>query len=213
MPEELQCELRRLMDHRVGVAGRRGSGGGVPHYPLARETQRLGLRQRLDTLVETFDISTITPDPLELPLRYRNPLDQEVAALLAAAFAYGRADIVVANVSWILERMAPSPYEYLHAFDRDEVLARFAGFAHRFHKTPELVALLGCIAVAIAKHGSIGELFRLCYDDADRDIGPSLARFVNELRGAPACHSERRRARGIPCAIATGIPRCLRGSG
>ncbi|HEX3067089.1 MAG TPA: TIGR02757 family protein [Thermoanaerobaculia bacterium] len=142
------------------------------------------LRQRLDTLVETFDVSTIAPDPLQLVLRYANPLDQEVAGLLAAAFAYGRADIVVANAGRVLERMLPSPYEYLVKFDRAEAKRRFAGFTHRFHKTPELIDLLARIAAAIRKHGTLGELFRTCYDDDDRDIGPSLTRFVEALIGS-----------------------------
>src|SRR2546430_15170374 len=133
------------------------------------------LRERLDALVATFDISTITPDPLQLVLRYDDPRDQEVAGLLAAAFAYGRADIVVANVGGVLDRMQPSPFAYVSNFNRARAMRDFAGFAHRFHKTPELVALLQRIAVAIRKYGSLGELFRQCYSADDADIGPSLA--------------------------------------
>ncbi|HXH93462.1 MAG TPA: TIGR02757 family protein [Thermoanaerobaculia bacterium] len=152
----------------------------MPRMPVRGEK----LRQRLDTLVETFDVSTIAPDPLQLVLRYTNPPDQEVAGLLAAAFAYGRADIVVANAGRVLDRMLPSPYEYLVKFDRAEAKRRFAGFAHRFHKTPELIDLLARIAAAIRAHGTLGELFRICYDDNDRDIGPSLTRFVEALIGS-----------------------------
>jgi len=148
------------------------------------------LRERLDALVATFDISTITPDPLELVLRYDEPRDQEVAGLIAAAFAYGRADIVVANVGRVLERMQPSPFAYLSAFERERALVDFAGFAHRFHKTPELVDLFSRIAGAISSYGSLGELFRRCYNDEDEDIGPSLARFVEILL---SCHPERER--------------------
>src|SRR6185369_379868 len=123
------------------------------------------LHQRLDQLVATFDVSTITPDPLELVLRYRDPLDQEVAGLLAAAFAYGRADIVVANVGRVLDAMTPSPYAYLTKFNRKDAERRFVSFTHRFQKMPELVALLECIANAIKQHASLGQLFRTCYRD------------------------------------------------
>jgi uncharacterized protein (TIGR02757 family) len=151
----------------------------MPRMPVRGEK----LRQRLDALVATFDVTTIEPDPLQLVLRYEDSRDQEVAGLLAAAFAYGRADIVVANVGRVLDRMTPSPYAYLSAFDPAEGNRRFAGFAHRFHKTPELISLLTCIAAAIREHNTLGELFRVCYDDADRDIGPSLTRFVDALIG------------------------------
>lgn len=133
-------------------------------------------------LVATFDISTIEPDPLQLVLRYRDPLDQEVAGLIAAAFAYGRADIIVANIGAVLAKMTPSPHQYLLSFDRREATRRFAGFAHRFHKTPDLVALLAQLARAIRTHGSLGALFRSCYSDRDADIAPSLTRFVTALR-------------------------------
>src|SRR5229473_6061817 len=112
------------------------------------------LHERLDALVATFDISTITPDPLQVVLRYDDPRDQEVAGLLAAAFAYGRADIVVAHVGRVLDRMAPSPWRYLATFKPAEGKRRFRGFTHRFHKTPELVALLACLAAAIHEHGT-----------------------------------------------------------
>jgi uncharacterized protein (TIGR02757 family) len=141
------------------------------------------LRDRLDALAATFDVSTISPDPLELVLRYGEPRDQEVAGLIAAAFAYGRADIIVANIGRVLERMTPSPFTYLAAFDRAEASRRFAGFAHRFHKTRELVDVLARIAMAIDTYGSVGKLFRACYREEDEDIGPSLARFVDVLIG------------------------------
>jgi len=141
------------------------------------------LKSRLDALVETFDVTTIAPDPLQLVLRYSDPLDQEVAGLIAAAFAYGRADIIVANIGAMLAKMRPSPHRYLETFDRAEAARRFAGFVHRFHKTPDLVTFLGCLARVIETHGSIGALFEKCYDATDADIGPTLARFVETIRG------------------------------
>jgi len=139
------------------------------------------LRERLDSLVATFDISTIEPDPLQLVLRYTDRYDREVAALIAAAFAYGRADIVVRNVGKVLDSMGASPHAYLLTFREAEALTRFEGFAHRFHKTADLVALLDRLADVVQTYGSLGELFRECYDDRDNDIGPSLARFVDVI--------------------------------
>jgi uncharacterized protein (TIGR02757 family) len=139
-------------------------------------TELLG--RRLDELVATFDISTIEPDPLQLVLRFHDPLDQEVAGLIAAAFAYGRADTIVANMGVVLSRMKPSPFRYLQTFDAREAGGRFAGFAHRFHKTPELVDFLQILANVIAGHGSLGALFEKCYDENDADISASLSRFA-----------------------------------
>lgn len=139
------------------------------------------LKQRLDELVVTFDIRTIEPDPLQLVLRYDDPRDQEVAGLLAAAFAYGRAETIVANIGAVLAKMRGGPYAYLRTFDPREAMRRFAGFAHRFHKTNDLVAFLGCIARVLGTHGSLGALFEECYDPNDDDIAPALTRFVRAL--------------------------------
>ena len=138
------------------------------------------LSARLDSLVERFDLSMIVPDPLELVLRYKDPLDQEVAALIAAAFAYGRADIVVRNAGAVLEKMTPSPWRYLTGGPEGfaGILQRggrppFRGFTHRFHKTGDLILLLERISFALGAHGTIGALFESCFDPADPDIGPS----------------------------------------
>src|SRR5438046_1632366 len=169
--------------------------------PMRKPVRGEMLRERLDALVATFDISTITPDPLQLVLRYDDPRDQEVAGLLAAAFAYGRADIVVANVGSVLDRMGPSPFAYISAFNRARAMRDFKGFAHRFHKTPELVALLQLLAVAIRKYGSLGKLFRECYSNDDADIGPSLQRFVDVLlcgTDTPVCAGTDKSVRATP---------------
>ena len=151
----------------------------MPHIrPIRNEAL---LRERLEQLVATFDLTTLSPDPLEVVRRYDDPLDQEVVGILAAAFAYGRADIVVRNVTGVVEAMKPSPFRYLQTFDRKRAMKTFAQFSHRFHKGPELVDLLERLATVVADHGSLGELFRVCYDERDADLGPSLQRFVSAI--------------------------------
>jgi uncharacterized protein (TIGR02757 family) len=167
--------------------------------PVADEV----LRARLDALVETFDISTIEPDPLQVVHRFREPRDQEVAGLIAAAFAYGRASIVVANTGTVLARMKPSPFAYVADFDRADAERRFAGFSHRFHKTRELVELLERIAAVTREYGSLGAAFKHAYEATPTsglgltaemmergrlarafwDIGGALTRFATIVRG------------------------------
>lgn len=166
------------------------------------------LRSRLDSLVETFDVSTIEPDPLQLVLRYHDPLDQEVAGILAAAFAYGRADTVVANVGRVLDAMGPSPQAYVAAFRLRDGEKRFSGFVHRFHKSGHLVALLERLSAALAVHGSLGALFRTAYDGSDADIGPSLARFVGRLIegcGGPLSALDAETRRGLDYLLSSPV--------
>jgi len=139
------------------------------------------LRARLDQLVATFDLATISPDPLELPRRYTGQDDQEVAGLIAAAFAYGRAAHIVSNIGAVLEAMGPSPAGYVRTLNVGEARVRFRAFRHRFHKTEDLVGLLERISGVLRAHGSLGSLFRSVYRDDERDISGSLTRFVSEI--------------------------------
>jgi len=145
--------------------------------PIAR---RELLRERLNQLADSFDRSHLTPDPLELVLLYDDPLDQEVVGLFAAAFAYGRADIVVRNVGGILDQMPASPWQYLlEDFSPIEARERFRGFTHRFHKTEDLLSLLSALSGTLRRYGSLGALFASVYDD--EMIKNSLSRFVSTL--------------------------------
>lgn len=152
---------------------------------MARPIRRADLlRERLDALVASFDLSHLSPDPLEVVLRFDDPLDQEVVGLIAAAFAYGRASIVVRNVTDIVEQMPPSPFVYLlEEFDREEARERFRGFSHRFHKTDDLLALLDAIAGTLRTYGSVGALFR-SLDEPTLPISITLSRFVSTLISA-----------------------------
>lgn len=151
------------------------------------------LRTRLDELVQSFDITTITPDPLELVLRFRRREDQEVAGLIAAAFAYGRAELVVRNAGWVLDRMGDSPAEFLRRWNRRRDAPRFRGFVHRFQKTPQLVDLLAAIAAVLKDHESLESLF-VAGDDGRGDISVPLTKFVAALVDAHPLPVLRRRA-------------------
>jgi len=121
-------------------------------------------------------------DPLQLVLRYDDPGDQEIAGLLAAAFAYGRADIVVVNVGGVLDRMTPSPVRYLTTFVPAEGRQRFRGFTHRFHKTPNWWPFCR-VSPRLRNHGSLANLFRLGY----RDETPTWP-IAHPLRRSPDRH-------------------------
>ena len=60
----------------------------------------------LDRFARDFDAGArLGFDPVELPRRYRDPADQEVAGLLAAALAYGRADLFKPQLERVLAAM------------------------------------------------------------------------------------------------------------
>jgi uncharacterized protein (TIGR02757 family) len=144
------------------------------------------LRPLLDALDVALDrTARIAADPVELPRRYADPDDAEVAALFAACLAYGRADVFKPVVERVLAAMGPSPAAFAAAFARAPDPAFFAGAVYRFNRPPDLAALAAAIGDVRARHGSLGARFAALLRDARGDLRGALARFAAELRDAP----------------------------
>jgi len=67
--------------------------------------------------------------------RYEDPADQEVAGLLVAMLAYGRASVVQAKAAEVLEALGPSPAQGVASRGR---LRRLEGFVYRFQRGADL---------------------------------------------------------------------------
>ncbi len=148
------------------------------------------LRPLLDRLDASLDrAARIAADPVELPRGYAAPEDQEIAALVAAALAYGRADVFKPVVARVLAAMAPSPAAFVRAFARSPEPGAFAGAVYRFNRPADLAALAAAAGDAAARHGTLGARFGALFREEGGGPGalrPALARFSAELRSAPA---------------------------
>ncbi len=127
-------------------------------------------------------------DPVELPRRHSDPADQEVAGLVAAALAYGRADVFKPALERVLAAMGPSPARFADAFARAPDADAFAGFLYRFNRPADVAALVAAIGHVRLAHGSLGARFATLFGDEGGGFAalrPALARFARELREAP----------------------------
>ncbi len=67
----------------------------------------------------------IDRDAIRYPLRYPDPADREIVALLSAScMAYGRVDLFGPWIEWALARMGESPHRFVLGFDPAEARAR-----------------------------------------------------------------------------------------
>ncbi|MBF0635315.1 MAG: DUF2400 family protein, partial [Nitrospinae bacterium] len=99
------------------------------------------IKPHLDRLLARFDRSYLEPDPLAAALRFSAPGDVETACLIAASFAYGRADLIQKNVTQILDAMEESPASFCETFDPSANREWMKSFSYRFQKRDDLVAL------------------------------------------------------------------------
>ncbi|HZZ86131.1 MAG TPA: TIGR02757 family protein [Anaeromyxobacteraceae bacterium] len=144
----------------------------------------LGLEASLDRAAR------IGADPLEFPRRYPDPADAEVAGLLAACLAYGRADLFRPQISYLLAEMGAHPAAFAGRFARAPAADRFPAFRYRFNQPPDAAALVAAAGWLRAAHGSLGARFGALHRaalaaGAASPLREALARFAAELRAAP----------------------------
>ncbi|HME91919.1 MAG TPA: TIGR02757 family protein [Myxococcaceae bacterium] len=123
-------------------------------------------------------------DPVEFPHRYSSPRDIEVSGLIAAALAYGRADLFKPKVESLLSAMAPSPAAYVAELDLEGARRLLHGFVYRFNVAADLGVLLLGIGGALRRWGSLEALFR---EQLDRhgELRAALGGFTAALRDVP----------------------------
>jgi uncharacterized protein (TIGR02757 family) len=161
------------------------------------------LRAALDWLAADVDApARLRADPVELPRRYPDPSDAEVAGLLAASLAYGRADLFKPQLERVLAAMGPHPARFAERFARRPDAGAFEGFRYRFNQPPDVAALVAAAGAARARHGSLGARFAALLGasaSAPEPLRAALAAFARELREAPEARAAlgRRPPRGL----------------
>lgn len=145
------------------------------------------LRSAFERLSLRYGTESIGSDPVSLVHRYSDPRDVEVAGWIASAFAYGRVDIILANVSRLLESLGRHPAETLAS--NPPGTAELSFFRHRFHGPEEAATLLSLIGGVIRSEGSVKNFFETRYR-GESDTGPLLDRVCADLLGrVPAANA------------------------
>lgn len=142
-------------------------------------TSPSALREPLERLYRDFDYSArVERDAIRFPLRYADPRDREVVALLTACLAYGRVDLFGRQLEGVLAAMSPSPATFVAGFDARRDGPAFAGFIYRFNRPRDVVAFCVAAREVLARHGSLEKLFLAGDRDERGPIGPALEGFV-----------------------------------
>jgi len=124
----------------------------------------------------------VDPDPLEVVLRYDDPRDREIVALIASSLAYGRVAQIVVSVSRIVDEMG-SPYDFLMNTTRRSLSMKYRRFKHRFTTGREVSGMLWNTRTAIEEYGSLEACFLTGLSDDDSNVVKALSQFVKRLRG------------------------------
>jgi uncharacterized protein (TIGR02757 family) len=140
-------------------------------------------RPALEALVaQTDKARRIAGDPIELPHNYRAPIDVEVAALLAAALAYGRVDLFKPRLTKLLQSLGPAPGAVARDSTAKELLRLCEDFNYRMTGPRDVACLLFGAGALLREHGTLGAAFATHHAAAKAEtIKPALGAFIDEL--------------------------------
>jgi uncharacterized protein (TIGR02757 family) len=141
----------------------------------------MAVKDILDRLYAARSPQHLANDPLSFCHRYRDPADQEVAAVIASAFAYGSITVILRNLELIFAQLGRSPRRYVESFTPRVALRTFSGFKHRFNDGRDLVALLWAIRRMAEDAGSVNSFFLRCHDPAAQDLTGALDAYTSAV--------------------------------
>lgn len=143
------------------------------------------LRQPLERLYRDFDYaSRLDRDAIQFPLRYPDPRDREVVALLTACLAYGRVDLFGRALEGVFAVMGSSPAAFMRGFDPARDAARFDGFIYRFNRPRDLVAFCVATREILARYETLERCFIAGDDPSTPHVGGALERFARAFLDA-----------------------------
>lgn len=140
----------------------------------------------MEQLLAGLDFSRhVAQDPVRFPRCYREPLDQELVGLFAAALAYGRQDLFGKRLEEALAALGPSPSLLCASLAPRELLARFPGdWLYRMTGPRDAAALLSAAARVQKAHGSLGALFARRFREAGGDVRAAASAWRADLIAA-----------------------------
>jgi uncharacterized protein (TIGR02757 family) len=143
------------------------------------------LRQPLERLYREFDYAArVDRDAIQFPLRYADPRDREIVALITACLAYGRVDLFGRALDGVLAVMTPSPWKFVCDFDPARDAHVFDRFIYRFNRPRDLVALCLALRDLLAEHETLEQCFVAGDDPHAPHLGPALERFARAFLDA-----------------------------
>lgn len=120
---------------------------------------KIGLKEKLDFYYHYFDRTKISPDPLEFPHRFSNPLDIEISAYISSVFAYGNVRQIINTLNRIHALMGKSPYQFVITYHTRLNINPFENIKHRFYSSQDIHKLFIGLNKVYKKHGSLKNLF------------------------------------------------------
>jgi len=137
----------------------------------------------IDLLNEKADFynntSFIENDPIQIPHRFDNKQDIEIAGFLSASIAWGNRKAIIKNADLMMELMGNSPYDFVLNFINSDLEKFPDKAAHRTFHMEDFKYFLKQFQRIYREHESLEDLFLLKNDETN--FYHSIERFRKEF--------------------------------
>jgi uncharacterized protein (TIGR02757 family) len=119
-----------------------------------------------DFLEEKFHLyhrpEFIETDPVQVPHRFTNSQDIEIAGFLAASIAWGQRKTILKNANKLMDLMGNSPHDFIMRAG-DKHFEAVAGFVHRTFNADDCLFFLASLRNIYQKHNGLSSVFEKSY--------------------------------------------------
>ncbi len=137
----------------------------------------------IDLLNEKADfynnISFIENDPIQIPYRFDNKQDIEIAGFLSASIAWGNRKAIIKNADLMMQLMGNSPHDFVLNFKNSDLEHFPDKAAHRTFHMEDFKYFLKQFQRIYGEHESLEDLFLL--KNNETNFYHSIERFRNEF--------------------------------
>lgn len=147
----------------------------------------LKLKNQLETIYNQFHSPQyFRIDPLLCVHKFTSGADREIAGLIAAVLAYGRAEIIIRNCNCIFEKISGDIGQFLSSTTFTQKQQIFKTFKHRFNDGFDIALLLECLREIKSQFETLEEYFLSLAGSEDFFMRDALHNFATDvkLRGA-----------------------------
>ncbi len=135
------------------------------------------IKDFLENQLDRFNRETfIKDDPIAIPHRFSQTKDIEIAAFLAAIFAWGNRKIILQKSTEFLNLLDNAPYEFIISHQQSD-LGRFKNFKHRTFNFEDAKYFLIALKHIYQKFESLEDVFTQGLVHNEPDIEKSLINF------------------------------------
>ncbi|RPH29135.1 MAG: TIGR02757 family protein [Bacteroidales bacterium] len=117
----------------------------------------------------------IEDDPIQIPHRYSQKEDIEIAGLLTSTLAWGTRKMIIYNIDRLLAKFGDSPYEFIMDYSQKDDY-RFKGFVHRTFNENDCLYYIRVLNYIYSFEGGLEKAFSLGYQN-DLSIMNSIDSF------------------------------------